>query len=164
MYTCRICGVSKQLSEFNSKPTGNRHKSYCIPCDNLKSVWYSMHRRCYNTHGRDFNRWGGRGITVCNEWLSFDAFREWSLDNDYEAGLLLDRKNNTGNYEPANCRWATSKQQQNNLSNNVVFTIDGVTKPLQDWCDDFGKKYQTVYSRLRSGKSSLQSLRDPIKS
>ena len=73
----------------------------------LYRVWNQMVCRCTNPTHQSFADYGGRGIRVCNEWQSYVPFRTWALSNGYRKGLLLDRRDNDGNYEPSNCRWVS---------------------------------------------------------
>lgn len=80
----------------------------------LYSVWVDMRDRCRREKSMAYKNYGGRGITVCEEWQDFNVFRQWAINAGYRKGLMLDRKDNDGNYEPGNCRWATRKEQNNN--------------------------------------------------
>jgi len=84
----------------------------------LYKVWADMLSRCRNKNTKYYHRYGGRGITVCKEWLDYLVFKEWALANGYKGNLTIDRRNNDGNYEPSNCRFITIQEQQWNKSAN----------------------------------------------
>lgn len=81
-------------------------------------IWQGMKRRCYNENDKNYKYYGGRGITVCDEWRNnFTTFYNWAIENGYTDDLTIDRINNDGNYEPSNCRWVTMAQQNRNKRN-----------------------------------------------
>jgi hypothetical protein len=84
-------------------------------------VWKHIKGRCYNRNKHDYKHYGGRGITVCDEWQDFLPFYEWAMANGYTENLTIDRIDNNGNYEPSNCRWATMNQQNVNKRTNTDF-------------------------------------------
>lgn len=128
----------------------------------LYAVWHSMRNRCrLPTHG-NYSYYGGRGITVCDEWDDYATFREWSVSNGYGKGLSLDRIDGNGNYEPANCRWATKTEQQRNTRRKRLVTINGVTKPLWEWIGIKGLEYQVIHGRLQNGWTDEQALMIPM--
>lgn len=114
-------------------------------------IWSGMITRCFNSKSQYFKRYGGRGVTVCKEWLSFESFIN-DMGKRPSKKHSIDRINVNGNYEPLNCRWADNKTQMRNKENTVYYTINGITKPLIDWADDFGINYSVVWRRLKYGK------------
>lgn len=95
-----------------------------------------MKQRCCGYNAKSYKHYGGRGITVCEEWRnSFEAFYEWAMANGYSDSLTLDRIDVNGNYEPSNCRWATMKEQNNNKRNNRNITYKGETHTLAQWIE-----------------------------
>lgn len=108
--------------------------------------WARMKQRCLNPNNPAYNDYGGRGITVCDDWMEFKNFNKDMLET-YEKGLTLDRINNEGNYNKKNCRWATMKVQNNNTRKNRNIFYDGVTKTLAQWAEYLGIKRSTLAQR-----------------
>lgn len=108
-----------------------------------------MKARCYNKcTGKDYVNYGGRGIRVCDEWKnSFESFYNWALESGYEDGLTIERVNVNLGYDPSNCTFIPMEQQPINRRNTLL-TIDGVTKPKQQWAREQGIKLTTLSSRL----------------
>ena len=108
-------GKTKSCGCLKSKVTAERNRNnrkYKAMNDRIYRIYYGMRTRCYNQEDEHYPSYGGRGISICDEWLeSFENFLNWSLENGYKENLSIDRINNDGNYCPQNCRWATSKEQ-----------------------------------------------------
>jgi hypothetical protein len=111
--------------------------------------WKNMIERCCNPRCKEYARYGGRGIKVCERWISFDNFYE-----DMKVrpkGTSLDRINVNGDYEPSNCRWATNEVQARNRRDNVFITYKGETKNLCDWGPALGVSSKAIQSAYRRG-------------
>lgn len=110
-------------------------------------IWLAMNDRCRNVRHRYFNRYGGRGIAVCDEWQhSYAAFiRDMGPP---PKGYTLERRDNDGPYSPDNCVWATRKQQSNNTSTNRLITFAGQTRTLSQWSEHMGISPSVMRSRL----------------
>lgn len=117
----------------------------------LYSIWRGMRERCCNPNHKSYSRYGGSGIAVCPEWASFDAFEAWARSNGYVDGLTLDRGDGTYGDTPANCRWATQKQQARNMRSNVNIDIDGRVMCATDWANEAGLKIGTLLRRYHLG-------------
>ena len=122
----------------------------------LHSIWRHIKYRCLDKTNYAYKDYGGRGITLCEKWQTFEPFYKWALSNGYREGLTLDRINNDGNYEPSNCRWATWKEQGNNRRTNVLLTFKGKTKTLAEWADDIGVTRQCLFRRINVSKMPIE--------
>lgn len=134
-----------------------RHK---MSNSRLYSIYRGMKDRCYNQNMPEYHNYGGRGITICDEWLNDpSAFFKWSLENGYADDLTIDRKDNDGDYSPTNCQWSTFVEQQNNKSNNTLLTKDGETHTIAEWSRILNISASTISTRLHRGCSDEEALR-----
>lgn len=119
----------------------------------LYNIWARMKCRCTNrTDELHRRRYLDRGITVCEEWEDYCTFKEWALANGYDDSLEIDRIDNNKGYSPENCRWATRSQQVLNRENTRYFSVNGVEKPLKEWCNIVGANYKTMHGYLMKGQ------------
>ena len=131
----------------------------------LHTIWKNIHARCLNANNNDYPNYGGRGITICDEWKNnFISFEDWAISHGYNDCLSLDRIDVNGNYEPANCRWVTQKVQCNNTRSNIYVTIDNKTNTLKQWCELFQLNYGTIVSRVSRGWDPVKALTTPVRS
>jgi len=127
------------------------------------TTWQGMKARCLNKNSAMYKHYGGRGITVCPEWLGRRGFARFFADVGWRpsAKHSLDRIDPNGNYEPGNVRWATPEEQQRNRRNNRWLTKDGQTKVLVEWEGILGIDRTTISTRLRRGMSDEEALSLP---
>jgi hypothetical protein len=122
--------------------------------------WQNIKQRCFNSKAAHFDRYGGRGITVCERWLVFENFV--ADMGERPPGMTLERIDNDGPYSPDNCRWATRKEQSNNRFCNVRLTHNGETLTISQWSERTGIHHHTLFQRL-SKNLSAEEILDPIK-
>lgn len=108
--------------------------------------WFDMVRRCTDNKRKAYKNYGGRGITICDRWRTFENFL--ADMGECPPGLTLDRIDNNGNYEPGNCRWATKKEQNRNQRTNRWIEFHGQKKILADWARDIGIQTATLIERI----------------
>lgn len=124
-------------------------------------IWHAMKKRCRNPKDRYYQSYGGRGITVCESWLKFSNFRDDMLST-YKYGLTIERINNNGNYEPANCRWVTPFEQNFNRRNTIFIIFRGQRLTSNEIERHTSLKPQTVLGRIRNGWSAEEAMTTPI--
>ncbi len=115
-------------------------------------VWRNMIQRCTNSRVPNYHRYGGRGITVCEQWRSFDTFIQ-DMGRRPARGYSIERRENDGNYEPGNCYWATREEQENNKARSVKLTYKGKTLTLTQWARELNLDYEKVRARYKYGWS-----------
>jgi len=126
-------------------------------------IWQGMLARCCVSTNRAYRLYGGRGITVCDRWLS--SFENFYADMGPRPSPKhsIDRIDNDGNYEPGNCRWTTQKVQCNNRSGNRLLTYKGETKTMQQWADIHNIPYNTLLARIVNyGWAIERALETPV--
>lgn len=156
-------GYSKSCGCIGKKHRAKSRTSHGLSKTRIYSIWCEMKKRCYKENDPAFRRYGGRGISVCDEWNnSFLSFYKWSMNNGYNDSLTIDRIDNDGNYCPTNCRWASKKEQSRNTSKTIRISIGGETKSLSDWCDALHISSSTVRKRISDGWSEEDALLTPI--
>jgi hypothetical protein len=126
------------------------------------SSWKQMRQRCLNPKNNAYDRYGGRGIVICQRWL--DSFADFYADMGPKPSPKhsIERRENDGNYEPGNCYWATPKQQNRNTRKNVMLTFDGRTQCIGAWAEELGMGLRTLWTRLNDGWSVERALTEPV--
>jgi hypothetical protein len=133
-----------QKSNLQKGPLFRKKENPATARNPLYRSWHKMIWRCANVA-----RYRDRGVSVCDRWHDFQAF---TADmGPRPAGTSLERINNDGNYEPANCRWATTSEQSRNKRNNRFVTFNGKTQCLADWAKETGISYPLLRYRLLRG-------------
>ena len=126
------------------------HTTHGLSQSRIYKVYSGMKKRCYDKNHKIYNRYGGRGITICDEWLNdFMAFYNWSMANGYQDNLTIDRIDNNKGYSPDNCRWVTMLEQAQNTSKNVNITYKGKTQTISAWSRETGIPQNTISRRFK---------------
>lgn len=132
----------------------------------LDRVLASMKTRCYKKSCSQYKNYGGRGITVCEEWKGkggLKNFIDWALKNGWNTFLTIDRIDVNGNYEPSNCRWVEFYEQCNNRTNNHILELNGEKHTASEWAKILDMPPNTIYTRIKSGWSDKEILTRPVR-
>ena len=138
------CGCkSFNIGLLNKKYTKEQTSSF------LYSTWLGMRQRCLDKNQSHYKYYGGKGITMCEEWMNdYSKFYEWSIKNGASKELTIDRIDNNGNYEPNNCRWVDSIVQANNKTQNRIIEYNGEKLTLMQWSRKTGIGEGTIRRRI----------------
>jgi hypothetical protein len=144
-------GYTKVNLRFVVKDTSTK-KRHGLYNKRIYKIWINMVSRCHNVNDTGYFDYGGKGITVCDDWKEdILPFYTWSMENGYSDNLTIDRISNEKGYSPDNCRWVTQRDQINNQERNIKIERNGEVKTLAQWADIVGIKYETLSSRYRKG-------------
>ena len=158
------CDCGKECIVYGSSlKTGNTTSCGCYKAENSKrlyssvrqndkrlyAVWNGIKQRCLNKNSRSYHNYGGRGIKICDEWANdYKSFYNWAMRSGYQSGLQIDRIDNDGDYCESNCRFVSRNIQSNNKRNVVLYTIEGETRSLAQWCKAYHQDYYLVRQRV----------------
>lgn len=153
----RSCGC---LATEMKRERATRHGMSLHP---LHNVWNSMIQRCTNPNVKTYPHYGGRGISVCNEWMIFEGFRDWALSAGYKNGLTIERTRNGDGYSPENCSWVTKRRQANNRRSSRNISYKNRVRTITEWSREVGIPAIAIWKRLDRGWSVERALETPIK-
>ena len=134
-------------------------KKHGLSNSKIYKKYIQIKQRCYNERRGCFKNYGGRGITMCDEWKNdFICFYNWAINNGYKDDLSIDRIDVNGNYEPNNCRWVDIETQANNRRNNHIVDLNGEKYTISNISKKFNINEGTIWSRIKQGKTSMEEL------
>ena len=179
LWQCKCDCGNEIIANVGNLKNGHTKSCGCLRVDRCKTnftkhglehtrlygIWSDMRLRCYDEKNIAYHRYGGRGITICDEWKNdVKAFYDWATENGYKDSLTIDRIDNDGNYCPENCRWATVKEQASNRRSNILVTHNGKTQTMKKWANEVGTPYKVVWARMQKlGWSAERALTEPVK-
>lgn len=175
-YLCKCDCGEEVIVTAGSLKSGNTSSCGCYKRDvgkaksqgfkgtRLYNIWVAMRQRCYNKNTKEYHNYGGRGITVCDEWRENpSSFFSWALKNGYSDDLSIDRIDTNGNYTPTNCRWATRKEQANNKRNTHYLFYKGEKLSMKQMAEKYGINYHMLRARVKMGwtaERAIETLRE----
>jgi hypothetical protein len=169
LYKCS-CGTEREAAICNVKSGAVRscgciakekpaHYTHGLHDHNLYTIWQGIKRRCYSKSEPSYPQYGGRGVRMCEDWLRHpENFIKWALDNGWKKGLQID-KDIIGNgllYSPETCKIVTSKENNNNRSNNRLIEYDGKKQTLAQWAEETGISAPTIHVRIFTRKWPIE--------
>ena len=166
---CCRCGTKKNIRLYSilsgeTKSCGCKKVKHNLTGHRLHSVWFNMRNRCYNKKVRAYNRYGGRGIKVCDTWrTNFKTFYDWAMSHGWKPELELDRIDNNGDYSPENCRFVSTLENVHNREKSEVITYNGKTLHISEWAKIIGCSVSGLHNRIYRGWSIEKAIETPFK-
>lgn len=159
-------GEVKSCGCLNRQPIDGKRVTHGLTVGGARpprayTSWSGMKERCLNADHHKYPIYGGRGIKVCDRWMSFELF--YADMGDPPSKHTIDRKDNDGDYEPGNCRWATKLEQGANTRQNRWIEYDGKRLTLSQWARHLEIPISSLHHRLKRGLPLEQALRARIK-
>ena len=135
--------TTHKLNSGNTKSCGCLvsavNKTHGLSNTRQWKIWEGIKQRCFNINHPRYKDYGGRNITMCDEWANnFMSFYDWSMKNNYDDYLTLDRIDVDKGYNPDNCRWVDNNTQAHNKRLDKLYTYNGKTLSVRDWCKEIG--------------------------
>ena len=163
-YMC-VCGKTKIIDDYSVRilatiSCGCAKKKHGYSKSPSYVSWNAMIQRCTNLNNPSHKNYRGRGVKVHNRWRKFENFLEDM--GERPSGTSIDRINNNGDYEPGNCRWSTQREQTSNTRRSRRLTFKGETMTVTQWAEKLNIHSQTLFSRLRRGWSTKETLTKPL--
>ena len=170
MWLCKCdCGNEKVVSGEHLK-NGHTKSCGCYKNELVKNInmktglsqsklfyaYHNMHSRCERKNNEYYKLYGGRGISVCEEWSGkngFENFAKWSLENNYEECLQIDRIDNNKGYSPSNCRWVDRIEQANNKRNTMYISVNGEIDTVAKMARKHNVSYWNLLHYAKGGKN-----------
>lgn len=160
------CGAKENLAKLiHNNKTNHPGRIHGMARSRLDNTLDNMIKRCENPKDKRWDRYGGRGISICHEWrTNRKSFYDWALANGYDPSLTIDRINVDGNYQPSNCRWVTASEQQNNTSRNRYLEWNGRRETVANWARELGVRNMALQHRVDRGWSVERIFTQPFRS
>jgi len=155
----RSCGCKAIEMQLESRPESHRLSNHP-----LYNIWGLIKNRCTNPDAEDYPRYGGRGVTMCDEWRNnFMPFYDWAINNGWRKGLQVDKDIKGGlTYSPENCSIVSSRENNLNRKNRRIIEFNGKSKNIIDWARQYGIRQNTLNNRLKHGWDFYQALTTPV--
>lgn len=159
VYACNlVTGATRSCGCARKENTSKLKWSHGQCGSRLYRCWRNMISRCENSRNKEYDNYGGRGISVCTAWHDFKLFFQWAISNGYSDELTIERINVNCGYSPENCTWADTYTQARNRTNNRMITYQGKTMIVTDWAKETGIGEATIRHRLDAGWTVEETL------